>query len=80
MACPAGRHVFSRWMSEAPREAVGVAARAAPRPNVATARAMSGIRAALARKVISLLRVILLLALGSVLESLRPAVIESRNA
>jgi hypothetical protein len=57
----------------------GEAVAAAPPPQAATARALSGITAALTRKVMGLLRVMSLLRLGT-RQSHRPAFVESRNA
>jgi hypothetical protein len=57
----------------------GEAVAAAPPPQAATARALSGITAALARKVMGLLRVMSLLRWGG-RQSQHPAVLESRDA
>jgi hypothetical protein len=68
-------------VAEAPVEVFGVAAVAAPPPpQAAMARAVSGISAALVRKVMGLLRVMSLLRLGEHRQSQHPAVIESRDA
>jgi hypothetical protein len=54
-------------VADLPLEVFGVAAVAAPPPpQAATARATSGITAALARKVMGLLRVMVTLSLGSI--------------
>jgi hypothetical protein len=58
----------------------GDAVGAPPPPQAATVRATSGITAALARKVMGLLRVMSLLRLGRDRQSQRPAVLESRTA
>ena len=69
-------------VAEAPVVVFGVAAVAAlpPPPHAATARAMSGITAALARKVMGLLRLMSFLRFGEHRQSQRGAAIESRDA
>jgi hypothetical protein len=68
-------------VAEAPVAVFGVAAVAAPPPpHAATARAVSGIATALARRVMGLLRVMSLLRGGEHRRSHRRAVIESGDA